>query len=234
MTKNHSFRHTLFFVWMSACSLLTASCGLIDMELDEDVQMVYDMRLDHDTVYVTEGDSFVLHPVFVPDTVSNREVFFLSANEEVAYLTNDTIVAVCEGETVISAISVMNEKMAFCQVYVMAPWVVDVHSFSDDMVIYTTAGIDGKPLDIDRQIIGAFVGSELRGMGQLVEWQGREFLQFRVYSHYEWGSDEPTRPELVRFACYDKEKLTFEYLSLSVSFDGETHGSPSEPLELGF
>ena len=106
MTKNHSFRHTLFFVWMSACSLLTASCGLIDMELDEDVQMVYDMRLDRDTVYVTEGDSFVLHPVFVPDTVSNREVFFLSANEEVAYLTNDTIVAVSEGETVISAISV--------------------------------------------------------------------------------------------------------------------------------
>ena len=92
------------------------------MEFDENVQIDFDMRLDHDTVYVEEGDSFVLQPLFTPDSVINREVLFLSADDNVAYVNNDTIVAVSEGETVINAISVANEKMAFCQVYVMAPW----------------------------------------------------------------------------------------------------------------
>lgn len=229
-----NLRHIVASAFVVILTSLATSCGLIDMELDETMQMAYDMRLDHDTVYVTVGDTLVLQPVFIPDTVSNREVLFLSADEEVACIKNDTIVAVGEGETVISAISVMNEKMAFCQLYVMAPWIVDAHSFSDDMVVYTTVSIDGKPLNLDRQVIGAFVGSELRGMGQLMEWQGREFLQFRIYGHYEWGYEEPTRPELIRFACYDKDKLMLKYLSLNILFDGETHGSPSEPLELNF
>ena len=62
--------------------------------------------------------------------------------------------------------------------------------------------------------------------------EGKKFLQFRIYGYYEWGDDEPTMPELIRFACYDRKKVTFEYLPLAISFDGETHGSPSEPLEL--
>ena len=68
---------------------LLSSCGLIDMEFDDNVQVAYDMQLDRDTVFVTQGDSFVLHPVFTPDTVSNREVFFRSANEEIAYIDKD-------------------------------------------------------------------------------------------------------------------------------------------------
>ena len=39
-------------------AFLLTSCGIIDMEFDENVQDVYDMQLDHDTVYVTQGDSF--------------------------------------------------------------------------------------------------------------------------------------------------------------------------------
>ena len=120
---------------MLLASLFT-SCGLLDMEFDENVQMAYDMQLDHDTVYVAVGDSIVLQPVFTPDSVINREVFFSSAHEEIAYIHNDTIIAVSEGETVISAISVMNEKMAFCQVFVLPPWEVNIYNYSDDMVAY--------------------------------------------------------------------------------------------------
>ena len=65
---------------------LLASCGLIDMDFDDNVQRAYDMQLDRDTVFVTQGDSFVLHPLFTPDTVSNREVFFRSSNEEIAFI----------------------------------------------------------------------------------------------------------------------------------------------------
>ncbi|MBQ4621033.1 MAG: Ig domain-containing protein [Bacteroidaceae bacterium] len=232
MTKNHSFRHTLFLVWMSACSLLAASCGLLDMEFDEGTQMVYEMRLDRDTVTVMVGDTFVLAPVFVPDSVSNHEVFFVSGADSVATVKDGAIIATGEGETVITAISVSGAKRADCQVYVMAPWTVNPFDYSDDMIVYTTATIDGQPFDPETQQIGAFSGPEFRGMGQLVEWEGRKFLQFRIYGHYEWGDDEPTMPELIRFACYDRKKVTFEYLPLAISFDGETHGSPSEPLEL--
>ena len=118
---------------------LFTSCGLLDMEFDENVQI--------------EGDSIVLHPVFTPDSVINREVFFRSANEEIAYIHNDTIIAVSEGETVISATSVMNEKMAFCQVFVLPPWEIDIYKYSNDMVAYVTATIDGVPIDFEKQRI---------------------------------------------------------------------------------
>ena len=41
------------YIILSSCLLIASmltSCGMIDMEFDEDVQMAYDMRLDHDTV----------------------------------------------------------------------------------------------------------------------------------------------------------------------------------------
>lgn len=232
--KNNSLRHITIFMWLVSFSLLTASCGLLDMEFDEGTQMAYEMRLNRDTVTVLVGDTFVLAPIFVPDSVSNHEVFFVSGADSVATVKDGAVVAMGEGETVITAISVSGAKRADCQVYVMAPWTVNPYDYSDDMIVYTTAAIGRQPFDPETQQIGAFSGSEFRGMGQLVEWQGRTFLQFRIYGHYEWGDDEPTQAELIRFARYDKEKVTFEYLPLSIPFDGETHGSPSEPLELDF
>lgn len=212
-------------------SLLT-SCGLIDMEFDDNIQAAYDMHLDRDTVFVTQGDSFVLHPVFSPDTVRNREVFFRSANEEIAYIMNDTIIAESRGETVVSATSVMNEIMAFCHVFVLAPWEINIHMFSNDMVAYLTAAIDGVPIDFEKQKVVAFVGSELRGIGKPIELKDKEVIQMRIYGHLEWDNIEPTRPELVRFAFYDKEKLMLKYLPVYLDFDGQTHGSPSVPIEL--
>ena len=220
------------FLYIIIMASLFTSCGLLDMEFDENVQMAYDMKLDHDTVYIIEGDSIVLHPVFTPDSVINREVFFRSANEEIAYIHNDTIIAVSEGETVISATSVMNEKMAFCQVFVLPPWEIDIYKYSNDMVAYVTATIDGVPLDFDKHIIAAFVGSELRGIGYPIKLKDKDIVQIRIYGYHEWGDDEPTNPELVRFAYYDQEKLMLRSLSLYIPFDGETHGSPSAPIEL--
>lgn len=232
--KNHLFRHTLFLVWMSTCSLLTASCGLLDMEFDEGTPMAYEMRLDRDSVHVMVGDTFVLAPIFVPDSMSHNEVLFVSEADGVATVSKNQVVGVSDGSTRIVAISVRDTLRAYCHVFVMAPWQVDPYAYSDDMVVYATATVGGKPFDPETQQIGAFSGPEFRGMGQLMEWEGRTFLQFRIYGHYEWGDDEPTMPERIRFACYDRKKVTFEYAPLVLSFDGETHGSPSEPLELSF
>ncbi len=220
------------YILSSSCLLVASmltSCGMIDMEFDEDVQMAYDMRLDHDTVYVTQGECFVLQPVFTPDSVGNHEVFFRSADEGIAYIKNDTIIAESVGETVISATSVLNEKMAFCHVFVLDPWIVNIHRFSDDMVAYVTASIDNVPLDFEKQMVLAYVGSDLRGIGKLIEVGDKRVVQIRIYGYLQYGDDEPTSPEIVDFAYYDREKLMLNRLPVYLKFDGETHGSVSEP-----
>ena len=223
------------YILSSSCLLIASmltSCGMIDMEFDGDVQMAYDMRLDHDTVYVTQGECFVLQPVFTPDSVGNHEVFFRSADEAIACVKNDTIIAESVGETVISATSVLNEKIAFCQVFVLEPWVVDVHRFSNDMVAYVTASIDGVPLDFEKQTVAAFIGPELRGIGNPIVLKDKTVVQIRIYGHLDYHQEWPTFPELVRFAYYDHEKLMLNHLPVYLDFDGETHGSVSEPIKL--
>ena len=223
------------YILSSSCLLVASmltSCGMIDMEFDEDVQMAYDMRLDHDTVYVTQGECFVLQPVFTPDSVGNHEVFFRSADEGIAYIKNDTIIAESVGETVISATSVLNEKMAFCHVFVLDPWEIDIYSYSDDMVAYVTASVDDVPLDFEKQMVVAFVGGELRGIGKLIELNDTRVVQIRIYGHLDYDSEWETFPELVYFAYYDREKLMLNQLPIYLKFDGETHGSVSEPIKL--
>ena len=225
--------HILSFSSIMLLASLFTSCGLIDMEFDENVEIDYDMQLDRDTVYVTVGDSFVLHPVFSTDSVINREVFFASAHEDIAYIHNDTIKAAGEGETVISATSVMNEKTDSCRVFVLPPWEIDIYKYSSDMVAYVTATVDGVPLNPETQMIAAFVGAELRGIGEPMKLKdSKTIVRIRIYGYYEWDDGEPTAPELVRFVCYDREKLMLKHLSLYIPFDGETHGRPSAPLEL--
>ena len=225
----------LAYISSSFCLLIVSmltSCGLIDMEFDGDIPGAYDMQLDHDTVYVTQGEHFVLQPVFTPDSVSNREVFFRSANEEIAYIKNDTIYAESIGETVISATSVMNEKMAFCHVFVLEPWEIDIYSYSNDMVAYVTASIDDVPLDFEKQMVLAYVGGDLRGICKLIEVKDKRVVQIRIYGHLDYHQEWPTFPELVRFAYYDHEKLMLNHLPVYLDFDGETHGSVSEPIKL--
>lgn len=225
--------HILPFSCIMLLASLFTSCGLMDMEFDENVEITYDMRLDRDSVYVAVGDSFVLHPVFSSDSVINREVFFASANEDIAYLRNDTITAASEGETVIRGTSVMNEKTDSCRVFVLPPWEIDIYKYSNDMVAYVTATVDGVPLNPETQMIAAFVGAELRGIGEPMKLKdSKTIVRIRIYGYYEWGDDEPTAPELVRFVCYDREELMLKHLSLYIPFDGETHGRPSAPLEL--
>ena len=232
MMKIHLYQHTLFLMWMVALSSLTVSCGLIDMEFDEGIQSPYEMKLDHDTVYVFPEGSFVLNPVFTPDSVSNKEAFFFSDADSIATLKNDSVIAVGVGDTRITAISVLGEKKAYCDVFVMEPWAVNPYDYSNDMVVYAVPILYGKPFNPEKQQIGAFSGPEFRGMGELVEWNGVQFLKFRIYGHNEWGNDEPTAPELIRFACYDSDSLRVDYLPQVISFDGETHGTPSELLQL--
>lgn len=225
-------RHTTKMVCMALLSLLSVSCGIIDMEIDEGGQIAYDMHLNHDTVYVMVGDTFVLEPVFFPDSVSNRELLFLPEDESVVSLVNDTVIAMAEGETSVVGLSVHNGLSDTCMVYVMAPWVLNANDYSDDMVVYATATIDGKPFDPTKMSIAAFAGSEMRGKGEVITIGDRQLLRFRIYSYLNYDSDMSADPEYIRFKCHDRENMTLITLPQYIIFDGETHGSPSEPIGL--
>lgn len=225
-------RHTTKMVCMALLSLLSVSCGIIDMEIDEGGQIAYDMHLKHDTVYVMVGDTFVLEPVFFPDSVSNRELLFLSEDESVASLVNDTVIAMAEGETSVVGLSVHNGLSDTCMVYVMAPWVLNANDYSDDMVVYATATINGKPFDPTKMSIAAFAGSEMRGKGEVITIGDKQLLRFRIYSYLNFDSDMSADPEYIRFKCHDRENMTLITLPQYIIFDGETHGSPSEPIGL--
>ena len=225
-------RHTTKMVCMALLSLLSVSCGIIDMEIDEGGQIAYDMHLKHDTVYVMVGDTFVLDPVFFPDSVSNRELLFLSEDESVVALVNDTVIAMAEGETSVVGLSVHNGLSDTCMVYVMAPWVLNANDYSDDMVVYATATINGKPFDPDKMSIAAFAGSEMRGKGEVISIGDKQLLRFRIYSYLNYDSDISEDPEYIRFKCHDRENMTLITLPQYIIFDGETHGSPSEPIGL--
>jgi hypothetical protein len=217
---------------MALLSLLSVSCGIIDMEIDEGGQIAYDMHLNHDTVYVMVGDTFVLEPVFFPDSVSNRELLFLSEDESVVALVNDTVIAMAEGETSVVGLSVHNGLSDTCMVYVMAPWVLNANDYSDDMVVYATATINGKPFDPAKMSIAAFAGSEMRGKGEVITIGDKQLLRFRIYSYLNFDSDMSADPEYIRFKCHDRENMTLITLPQYIIFDGETHGSPSEPVGL--
>ena len=219
-------------VCMALLSLLSVSCGIIDMEIDEGGQIAYDMHLKHDTVYVMVGDTFVLEPVFFPDSVSNRELLFLSEDESVASLVNDTVIAMAEGETSVVGLSVHNGLSDTCMVYVMAPWVLNANDYSDDMVVYATATINGKPFDPAKMSIAAFAGSEMRGKGEVITIGDKQLLRFRIYSYLNFDSDMSADPEYIRFKCHDRENMTLITLPQYIIFDGETHGSLSEPVGL--
>ena len=81
-------------------------------------------------------------------------------------------------------------------------------------------------------MVVAFVGGELRGIGKLIELNDTRVVQIRIYGHLDYDSEWETFPELVYFAYYDREKLMLNQLPIYLKFDGETHGSVSEPIKL--
>lgn len=215
-----------------ASSLLSMSCGLIDMELGEGTQNAYDMSLKYDSIYIRIGDSVLIEPVFTPDTVSNNEVLYLSEDESVVTIVNDTVVALASGETRVAGMSVLGGICDTCTVYVMEPWELDAREYANDMVVYATAMVDGKPFDPEIMSFAAFAGHQFRGMGELREINGVTFLQFRIYGELDQETMGPNPYEMIRFGCYNKTNYSFKYMDQYLFFDGETHGTPSNLYEL--
>jgi hypothetical protein len=237
MTKHLFNKMQALLAGLGIC--LLASCGLYDIDVDELNEVATDFSLGRDTVYVMQGERFVFNPVFVPDTLSNVQVFYQSTDDGVALMVGDTVVAQTEGWATIKAISVSSRLTDSCRVCVLPLWQPTLEYYPYETVFYARVTVKGRPLDED-MLIAAFCGEELRGIGQLYEQKGVRCLRLRVGAEALDVAEDPDDPEgpyvvyreRIEFRCYDRRTHNLYTSPTHVSFDGETHGTPSHLFEL--
>lgn len=240
---------TIFLsVVTSLASLLTMTgCG--DLFSFEPTVSPYSMQLDHHTYYLMVGDSGRLYPLFTPDTISNMTLYWMSDKPFIATFADNYLIGVSPGVTTVTGVSIEYQIYDTCRVYVMAPWAVDTDDgWPFDMVVYADVTVGGQPL-APYQDVAAFCGNEVRGVGERMEQQGVSYVRFRIFSRYNpeppfdpdvhpqdplYPYEPEEQPEAFVFRLYDHHTLELTELHDTLRFDGETHGSPSQPYPIRF
>ena len=213
---------------------MLTGCGLIDMEFDPVTQQIISMQFNYDTVYVMKGDTFFLAPYIYPDTVSNTTMYMKSLDDGVVGVQNDTIFAAGEGETQVIAVSVSHGLADTCTVIVLPRWDVPLErDYINDMVVYAHILVGGFPPG-SKMMFCAFSDDEPRGMATPMN-EERTLYRFRVWSEDYYVSPE-SPGEQITFRAYNPRTLQMQYPTKAdtIYFDGETHGTPSKPLEMSF
>ena len=221
------FAKILTFISFVAVSQLMTSC--LKLDIGDDTLTAYDMSLNYDSVYVMLDDTIRLSPVFNPDSVTNKEMFWWSDADSIVYADGNDLIAAAEGITYVRGMSVQHRLEDSCYVYVMPRWEVSPYDYPFEIVVYADVKIGGETPSEDI-LIGAFKGKEFRGIGKWKEFAGKKYLEIRAYSLYDEVHDG--KSEKINFLYYDKKNLRVQRFKQSISFDSETHGTLSNLFEL--
>jgi len=182
------------------------------------------MTLARDTIDLMVGDSFKIPVTFSPDSLSNSEVWWDMDDEEIVTFRNDTIVAMQQGSTRVTATSVSDRLTSSCIVNVWPRWYDNPHRYPYDMVIYANITIDGEPIG-DNVFVGAFINNELRGVARTTELNGHRYTVIRVWSE--------NYTSYIRFRHYDPLTATMvehDFTTFFIAHD--TFGTPANPYDL--
>ena len=85
------FAKILTFISFMAVSQLMTSC--LKLDIGDDTLTAYDMSLNYDSVYVMLDDTITLSPVFNPDSVTNKEMFWWSDADSIVYADGNDLIA---------------------------------------------------------------------------------------------------------------------------------------------
>ena len=199
---------------MTMISIVIISCGLVDYDFDEIEENGYAMHLNRDTVYIMEGDTFSLSPIYTP-VLSDANVFWKTTST-ILSIKDNNIIATQTGETYVKAYSSYHSLIDSCYVCVMPRWTTPQYDFPDETIVYATVDIGGKPFDASRMRIAAYIDGECRGEGTMKDYFGRSIVQFRVCGNQDdYG-------KTIRIRLYILDELYCEYLQETVTFNGET------------
>ncbi len=127
--------HCTLFILLAA--VLPSSCGLIELEPDTEARVPTKMRFPVDTVYVLVGDTFVVSPLFEPDTIKNKMCYWMSLDPDIVSMQNDTLIAEQEGWASVTASSVASAITDTIDVCVMEPWVISNTTYPYEMAAET-------------------------------------------------------------------------------------------------
>lgn len=255
--------HILYFI----CTLtLLTSCDLLDYDLqDSHSGAATSLRLSRDTLYVFAGDHFELTPVFEPDSVIIKDLYFYTSEDrpaeedeyvivdsiaedeydyeddslstargnEIVGISKDGLLALRPGWTKVYAESVSSRLIDSCVVCVMAPWDEAAVDYPTETVIYADVTIQGQPAT-QETLVAAFVGDELRAFGTFAYRRGTDetCMIFRIrHNPVEPGDPEPGKIELRYYDAPNYDLLRF---MPDIAIDGESHGTPSDPVRIAF
>lgn len=217
---------------MLGALVLFSSCGDFYTFEESESTDGLTMRVERDTAYVMVGDRMPMHVNFSPQAPEGLPVYWLPVSEDtaVAFVVNDTLMALCEGEMDMVAFGAAGTLRDTCHVIVIDRWQADPRDAWQDMVYYARVTVGGRDFDPSQMIVAAFNGSTVAGIGEWKEWAGIGYVQLRVFLDTESLPDSVRAPITVR--CYDRSTFSVYRSSDDLYFDGEAHGTLSNLLPL--
>ena len=206
-------RNILKLLSLLIVAFALVSCGDL-FEFEGETSDLNKITLDRHTLYMMAGDTYQFSVSFEPDTLRNKSVYWMSNNVSVA------------------------------SVVVSYGWYMPENYYPFDMVVNADITVNGQPLKEGMQV-AAFVGTQIRGIGVQRKFFDVTYTELRIYSplkpygpnenqHPLETNAEPIDPEEVVFRVYDRDSQTMYVSSETITFDGLTHGYPSNLYPLNF
>ncbi len=210
--------------------LLFVACGDY-LDFGEEEELVQQtMTISSHELTLMVGDSCKLSASFSPDDGKEHSVFWASDSTERAVFVADTVVGVSAGKLKVRCTSVNGGQKDSCTVTVIPNWTktLDIYAHQYDMVVYASVQV-GNATNSDKFVIGAFIDDELCGTGRLLRTGNTTYWAIRIYSDEESDEDNPVN---VTFRCYERGKGVVTTFDKTIEFDGMTHGTLSNLIEL--
>ena len=217
-------RGRVFLVYL----LLLSSCGdFWTVDTDMATQGAQ-MQLSRRVVTIMEGERYAIPVTFTPDSLVNKTVYWEIEDDEIATFTDDTLVALSPGLTRAIATSTVDRLSDTCWVKVMPRMEMSYGNFQYEMMLYASVTLHGRALTIDNAdsvVVGAYVGEQLRGVGQMRREHNIDYLAMRI------GSNRP-EGDRIRLRCYYRGRALAEWFPDTLRFNGEALGTLSQLVPL--
>ena len=103
MKKMKLMRNISILGMMAIATIAVSSCSLVDFDFDELEEDRYELHLNRDTVYIMEGDTFSLSPIYTPEPIEGH--VFWQSNDSFLTIKGNNIIASSVGDTYVKAYS---------------------------------------------------------------------------------------------------------------------------------
>lgn len=226
----------------SALLVQFTSCDLLDFDVDSDLSKVAAaMALNYDTIYVTPGTFIALKPTFDPDSLNTKDYLVWSSDTNVVSVNRLTgrIKAEAPGWARLFVETVSSQLRDSCTVNVIPVWEPVEAEFPYETVFYADVTVKGRPIG-EHMIVAAFVGGELRAVGQALTFHDIHFIQMRVGADDIYGNVQKVAPqEEEQSEEQDEEEQGEEFYDELFEEDQEADAEepaplPTEPQDITF